>query len=97
MGDNLLLVATAYRTIYGIAAACITARRAPHRPMPHAFVGGGVGVVLAIVGTVTTWDRVPSLGPHWYPLALVALAIPCALVGGRLWMMPLRGRSGAQD
>ncbi len=31
-----------------------------------------------------TWDRGPEFGPHWYPLALVATALPCAWAGGLL-------------
>jgi hypothetical protein len=35
------------------------------------------------VGAV--WSAGPELGPRWYPLALVATALPCVLAGGRLW------------
>jgi len=48
------------------------------------LVGGAVGLALSIVGAVTTWNRGPDFGPHWYPLALVATAMPCAWAGGRL-------------
>lgn len=34
MADPLLLLATAYRTVYGIAGSYVTARLAPHSPMP---------------------------------------------------------------
>ncbi len=79
-----LVVATLYRTVYSIVAGYITARLAPHRPMLHALVLGVFGFVVSIVGAVVTWNRQPSLGPHWYPLALVVLAIPTAWAGGRL-------------
>jgi len=39
---------------------------------------------LSIVGAVATWDRGPGFGPKWYPLALVAIAIPSAWLGGKL-------------
>lgn len=90
MSDGLFLLATAYRTVYGAAGSYITARLAPDRPMGHALVGGCVGVFLAIVGVVTTWNQVPSLGPHWYSVALLATALPGAWVGGRLRVMQLR-------
>jgi hypothetical protein len=45
---------------------------------------------LGTVGSVATWNR--GLGPHWYPLALIALAMPCAWAGGRLRVTQLRGR-----
>jgi drug/metabolite transporter (DMT)-like permease len=84
MSDVLFLLATAYRTLYAVAGSYVTARFAPHRPMKHALAGGLVGLVLSIVGAVTMWDRGPDFGPHWYPLALVASAMPCAWAGGRL-------------
>ena len=90
MSDALFLLATAYRTLYAVAGTYITARLAPHRPMGHALVGGLVGLALSIVGAVATWNRGPAFGPHWYPLALVATAIPCAWAGGRLAVMQLR-------
>jgi hypothetical protein len=84
MSDALFLLATAYRTIYSIAGSYLTARLAPDRPMQHSLVGGAVGLVLSTLGAVATWNHVPALGPHWYPLALIATAMPCAWAGGRL-------------
>jgi hypothetical protein len=85
MGDKLLLLATAYRTLYGVAGSYITARLAPDRPMQHALAGGVVGLVLSTVGAVVTWNKGPAFGPHWYPLALIATAMPCAWAGGALY------------
>jgi hypothetical protein len=92
MSDALFLLATTYRTVYGVAGSYITARLAPDRPMGHALVLGAIGLAVSIVGAVATWNKVPSLGPHWYPLALVVLAMPPAWVGGKLRMMQLRTR-----
>jgi hypothetical protein len=50
--------------------------------MQHALFGGCLGLVLSTVGAVVTWNR--GLGPHWYPLALIALAMPTAWLGGAL-------------
>ena len=85
MTDTLFLLATVYRTVYGIAGSYITARLAPYRPMQHALASGVVGLVLSTVGAVVTWNLDPSLGPHWYSLALVATAMPCAWLGGALY------------
>jgi hypothetical protein len=82
--DGALLLATAYRTVYGIAGSYITARLAPDRPMRHSLVGGAIGLVLSIVGAAVTWNKGPAFGPHWYPLALIVLALPTAWVGGML-------------
>jgi drug/metabolite transporter (DMT)-like permease len=92
MGDALLLLATAYRTVYGVAGSYIAARLAPDRPMMHALALGVVGLAVSIVGAVVTWNKGPAHGHAWYPLALVALAMPPAWAGGRLREMQLRAR-----
>ena len=84
MSDALFLLATAYRTVYGVAGSYIAARLAPDRPMQHALALGVVGLVVSIVGTVVTWGRGPEFGPAWYPLAIIAIAMPCGWAGGRL-------------
>ena len=81
--DGQALLATSYRIVIGIAGAWLTARLAPNRPMWHAMVLGAIGVVLGMVGVVATWNM--GLGPRWYPIALVLLAIPQSWAGGRLF------------
>jgi hypothetical protein len=85
--DGALVLATAYRTVFGIIGSYIIARLAPNRPMPHALVGGLVGLVVSIVGAAVTWNKGPAFGPHWYPLALIVLALPQAWLGGKLRLM----------
>ena len=87
--DGALLVATAYRIIFGIAGSYIVARLAPDRPMRHALIGGFIGLALSILGAAGTWNRGPAFGPHWYPLALVITALPTAWAGGKLRLMHL--------
>ena len=87
MDNGLLLVATSYRTVYSVAASYLAARLAPSRPMTHALALGVVGFVVCILGAVATWNRGPEFGPHWYPLALVVLALPSAWAGGVLHRM----------
>jgi hypothetical protein len=82
MSSALFLLATAYRIVYGIAGGYLTARLAPSKPMKHALILGIVGLGLSILGAVSTWNS--GLGPRWYPLALVATALPCAWLGGKL-------------
>jgi len=84
MANALWALATAYRVVYGVAGCYIAARLAPDRPMRHAMALGVVGLALSIAGAVVTWDRGPGFGPKWYPLALIAIAIPCAWLGGKL-------------
>ena|SRR5690242_12214215 len=84
MADSLLLLATVYRTAYSMLAAYVTARLAPSRPMFHAFVGAFIGVIVGTIGAIVTWNAGPQYGPHWYPIALIVLALPSAWAGGRI-------------
>jgi hypothetical protein len=84
MSDGMLLLATVYRTAYGIAGGYLTARLAPDRPMRHALILGTLGLAVSAAGAVATWNKEPALGHEWYPLALVVLALPPAWLGGRL-------------
>ena len=83
MSTALFALATAYRTIYTVAAGYITARLAPDRPMAHVWALGIIGLVAALAGTVATWNAGPEFGPKWYPLALVVLALPSVWTGGK--------------
>lgn len=90
-GDAPLLLATAYRTVYGVAGSYITARLAPNRPMMHALILGAIGTLASIVGAVVTWNKGPEFGAHWYPVALVVLAMPQSWLGGKWRELQLGG------
>lgn len=83
-GSGPLLLATIYRTVYGVLGAYIAARLAPSRPLLHAMVLGFIGFIVSIVGAVVTWADAAKYGPHWYPVALIVLALPTAWLGGKL-------------
>jgi hypothetical protein len=91
MSDALFALATSYRILYSVAAGYVTARLAPGRPLQHALVGGAIGFVLSIAGAAATWNR--GLGPHWYSIAVAAMAMPCAWAGGKLRLMQLGAHS----
>jgi hypothetical protein len=93
VSDGPLVLATVYRIVYDIVACYIIARLAPDWPLAHALVGGAVGLVVSIVGAAVTWNKGPAFGPHWYPLALIVTAIPCAWLGGKPHEMKLRARA----
>jgi hypothetical protein len=85
MNDTQGLIATSYRVVLGILGCYITARLAPHSPMKHALAQGGLGVVLCVAAAVATWNN-PTMGPHWYPIALAIIALPCAWLGGWIYV-----------
>ena len=96
-GSTPLLIATVYRTVYGVAGSYVTAWLAPNRPMRHALVLGGLGFLVSVAGAAATWNHQPSLGPHWYPIALALLAIPTAWVGGKLRVMQMKNAQEAVE
>ena len=89
--DGLAVLATAYRIVISIAGAWLTARLAPARPLTHALMLGYVGVILGLVGLIATWNL--GLGPRWYPIALVVLAIPQCWIGGTIYERQMAGRT----
>ena len=88
-----LAVATAYRAIYSIFGSYVVAWLAPTKPMKHALISGVIGVIATAAGAIATWNQ--NLGPHWYALALIVIALPCAWVGGKLRVMQLRSTSAS--
>ncbi|MDB5047371.1 MAG: hypothetical protein JWO30_442 [Fibrobacteres bacterium] len=84
MSQQLFLLATAYRIVYGLVGGYITARLAPSGPMRHAIILGLIGTVVGLVATAATWNKGPEFGPKWYALAIAAIALPCSWAGGRM-------------
>jgi hypothetical protein len=58
--------------------------------MMHALVLDTLGLILGIVGVVTTWNNEAVIGHEAYPIALVVLALPLAWLGGNLREMETR-------
>lgn len=78
--DGHLALALAYRTVFTVFGCWFAARLAPSHPMRHAIILGAIGIALGTLGAVVMW----SFGSHWYPIALVVEALPCAWLGGKL-------------
>jgi hypothetical protein len=85
MGHGHALLALAYRCLYGAAGGWLTARLAPSVPLQHALWLGVLALVISVAGAVATWNAGPQFGPRWYSLALIAIAVPTAWLGGRLF------------
>jgi hypothetical protein len=84
--------ATVYRTIYGVVGSYITAALAPRRPVKHALIGGAIGFALSLFGAIEAWNKVETMGPHWYALALVIGAFPTAWLGAKIRLMQIGAR-----
>ncbi len=81
---GLNLLALSYRILYTVLGMYITAKYAPYSPMRHVWVGGIIGLVLGIIGVIAAIPL--NLGPIWYPIAIAVTALPCAWLGGVLYL-----------
>ena len=85
MSDSLFALATAYRALFTVAGGYVTARLAPDRPMRHAWILAGIGLVAGLAGVVAYYTiGGAELGPAWYAISIPVEAIPCVWLGGRL-------------
>ena len=83
MSSKQFLLAFSYRVLISIFGCYLAARLAPNRPMLHALWLGIIGLVFSSLGVAASYAR-PDLGPHWYPIALLLITLPCAYAGGKL-------------
>jgi hypothetical protein len=86
---SLNLLALSYRIGYTILGAYLTARFVPHSPMRHVWIYGSIGLVIGAAGAVATIPM--NLGPAWYPIAIALTALPCAWLGGVLYVRNAKG------
>lgn len=75
-------LALGYRSVIAVLGGWLAARLAPRAGEWHATILGLIGTALGTLGVVATWNL--NYGPHWYPIALAATALPCCWLGGRL-------------
>jgi peptidoglycan/LPS O-acetylase OafA/YrhL len=85
MSDPLFALASAYRALFTVAGGYATARLAPDRPMRHAWILAGIGLVAGLAGVVAYYlIGGGKLGPAWYAISIPIEAIPCVWLGARL-------------
>ena len=77
---SILMLMAAYVAVYAITGCYVTARLAPDRPMRHALILGGLGLVMNVVATISLWGTAPA----WYHILNLLLVMPYAWVGGRI-------------
>jgi hypothetical protein len=81
MSGGLFVLALSYRIAYTVGGCYLAARLAPDHPMRHALAIGAIGLVTGTAGAAAMW----AFAPAWYSLGNVAIALPCAWLGGRLY------------
>jgi peptidoglycan/LPS O-acetylase OafA/YrhL len=83
MSNALFALATAYRAAFTVAGGYVTARLAPDRPMRHAWILAGIGLVAGLAGVAMYYTiGGGKLGPAWYAISIPLEAIPCVWLGG---------------
>jgi hypothetical protein len=84
MSSPLFALAAAYRALFTVAGGYVTARLAPDRPLRHAWILAGIGVIAGIAGVIAYY-RIggAGLGPAWYAISLPIEAIPCTWLGAQ--------------
>lgn len=82
MSDEQCALALAYRVLAAIGGGWVTAWLAPQDPMKHGVVLGVIGILMSGAGVLAFWDK-PEFGPHWYPLAILAMAFPATWLGAK--------------
>ncbi len=83
VGTGLILIVIGYRAVFSLIGCYLTARLAPQNPVRHTLALGVVGVLLSTVGAIATVKM--NLGPAWYAWTLVAISLPVAWLGGKLY------------
>jgi peptidoglycan/LPS O-acetylase OafA/YrhL len=85
MSDPLFALASAYRALFTVAGGYATARLAPDRPMRHAWILAGIGLVAGLAGVIAYYViGGAELGPAWYAISIPIETIPCVWLGARL-------------
>jgi len=74
--DALLLLATALSHGLQLAGKLYRGAARANRPMLHALVLGVLGLAVVYFGRRGDVEQRTGFGPHWYPVALILLAIP---------------------
>ena len=88
MPDALFGLPAIYRAAFTVGGGFLTARFAPSRPMIHAWVLAGLGLLGGLGGVAASLAN-PEMGPLWYAASIPVSAIPCIWLGAQLG---LRGR-----
>src|SRR5258708_13132975 len=74
MSDPLFALAAAYRAVFTVAGGSVAARLAPDRPMRHAWILAGIGLVAGLAGVAA--PSAPPGGRRGPPRCAVPVPSP---------------------
>ncbi len=78
--DHIFAFMLLYRIPIELAGGYVTAKLAPGKPLTHVLILAG----LVAAGTSISAIVMHAERPIWYLLGLIAIAVPCSLLGERL-------------
>lgn len=81
MSNLLFSAALFYRCIFNIFGCYIAAKLAPYYPTKHAVALAVMITIAAILGAFRMW----AMGPAWYSIVNIVIAIPCGLAAGKMY------------
>jgi len=90
---GLNALALAYRCLYNVIGAIVTARLAPRNVSRHLWVFAVIGLALGTLGALATIPM--HLGPAWYPILLAISALPCTWLGALIHRARFAGPGSA--
>jgi hypothetical protein len=79
-GSTVLGVTLIYTAVFGAVGGYVAAWIGQVRPMMHAGIVGAIVLALSAMAAAFLWETVPP----WYHIATLVMALPVALIGGKL-------------
>lgn len=81
LDDGLMFIAFAYRAVFSILGAYVTALIAKTQARKAVLIVGIVGSVLWLIGGIAMWEHAPA----WYNIAGVITGVPFSLIALKLY------------
>ncbi len=78
----IIFIVIFYRFIFNVIGCYLAAKLAPNKPMRHVIIMGVIGTIISILGSFAMWD----LAVVWYNIAIILIALPSAIIGGKLYL-----------
>jgi hypothetical protein len=85
---GLLIIAFAYRAVFSIAGAYVTAFIAREKAMKAAVTLGVIGSLLWLVGAIIMWE----FAYPWYNILGVITGVPFSIIGAKFYLRNRRSK-----
>lgn len=82
--NRLLLLASAYRAVFGVLGAFLAAENAKAGFRRAVLILGGVATAQAVMGLIVMRSKI-NAATVWYPISLVILSLQYCRIGGKTY------------